>query len=91
MALTESAKEAIHLRGLMSELGLNDLCNIDVSCNNRGAKQLAENSSFHCRTKYIDIRHHFVRVAIKARNLSLNYIPINEMAADVFNRSITWS
>ena len=88
IALTESAKEAIHYEGLMRELRLHDLCNINVSCDNLEAKHLAENSYFHSRTKHIDIRHHFTRDAIKVKNLSLNYISTNEMAADVLTKSI---
>ncbi|GAA0171429.1 reductase [Lithospermum erythrorhizon] len=51
MTLTEAAKEGIWLRGLVSDLGYISLSAI---C-------LTKNQVHHDRTKYIDVRYHFLR------------------------------
>ncbi|KMQ84639.1 retrovirus-related pol polyprotein from transposon tnt 1-94 [Lasius niger] len=65
MALAETAKEAAYLRTLLRELGDSGFSEITVFCDNRGAQILTENPAFHVRTKHIDIRHHYVRQAVK--------------------------
>lgn len=51
MSISEPVKEAIHLRSFMKELRLQDLEDITVFNDNRGAKLIAENHVFHQRTK----------------------------------------
>nr|GEU69166.1 retrotransposon protein, putative, Ty1-copia subclass [Tanacetum cinerariifolium] len=53
MALTEAVKEAIWLRGLLEELGV-ELNTVAVNCDNQGAIHLSRNHVFHKRTKHIN-------------------------------------
>jgi hypothetical protein len=63
MAVSESAKEAIWLTGLYSEL-----CRISswvtINCDSRSVIYLTKDQMFHERTKHIDIRYHFIRDVI---------------------------
>lgn len=60
IALTEGIKEAIWLKGILSEFGI---CQkqISVHCDNQGAIHLAKHQVFHERCKHIDVKLHFVR------------------------------
>nr|GEU47145.1 retrotransposon protein, putative, Ty1-copia subclass [Tanacetum cinerariifolium] len=60
MALTEAVKEAIWLKGLLEELGV-ELNRVTVNCDNQGAIHLSRNHVFHERTKHINVRYHFIR------------------------------
>nr|GFA40962.1 retrovirus-related Pol polyprotein from transposon TNT 1-94 [Tanacetum cinerariifolium] len=60
MALTEAVKEAIWLRGLLEELGV-ELNTVEVNCDNQDAINLSRNHVFHERTKNINVRYHFIR------------------------------
>jgi len=73
MALSETGKEAIYLKTTIAELGLNELTDINIFCDNHGAISLAENPVMYMRTKHIDIRHHFVHQMIKENKLRLEY------------------
>jgi len=91
MALTESAKEGLHLKRFLDELGFNHLAQVCIQCDNNGARKLAENPVFHGRSKHIDVRHHFVREVLKSGDLKVEYMPTNEMAADVLTKGLSSS
>ncbi|KMQ82035.1 retrovirus-related pol polyprotein from transposon tnt 1-94 [Lasius niger] len=86
MALAKTAKEAAYLRTLLRELGDSGFSEITVFCDNRDAQILTENPAFHVRTKHIDIRHHYVRQAVKNGILTLKPISTTEMVADIFTK-----
>jgi len=69
MGICAASKEAIYLRRFLLELGFNDLANITLFCHNVGAQKLIANPVFHSHMKHIDIRHHFVREAVKNHNI----------------------
>nr|GEZ21827.1 hypothetical protein [Tanacetum cinerariifolium] len=54
MALTEAVKEAIWLRGLLKELGV-ELNTVAVNCDNQGAIHLSRNHVLNERTKHINV------------------------------------
>ncbi|CAK9811678.1 Copia protein [Anthophora quadrimaculata] len=88
MSLAEATKEAIYLRKYLLELGFGFSLEIKLYCDNQGALKLAENPIFHNRTKHVDIKHHFVRDALRNKLLKLEYISTSEMVADVLTKSL---
>ncbi|XP_036322285.1 secreted RxLR effector protein 161-like [Rhagoletis pomonella] len=86
--LAEAAKEAVYLRSLLNEIGLQELTDIKVYVANRGAQCLANDPVFHAPTEHIDIKHHFVRECISARLFSLKHVPTQEMIADVMTKPL---
>lgn len=88
MALGEAAKEAVYLRRLLRELGIN-AGRVKLSNDNIGAQRLATNPVFHARTKHIDIRHHFVREIVDAGLIRLEHVASEEMPADVLTKALT--
>ena len=55
---------------------------------NQGALKLAENPKFHNRTKYIDIRYHFIRDTLAAGKIVLQYLPTADMVADIMTNPL---
>lgn len=86
MAMTEAVKEAIYLQEFLGELGMKK--STKVFGDNNGALKLAKNPVFHARTKHIDIRHHFIRDALKQNELKLEHISTKEMVADIFTKGL---
>lgn len=65
VAASESAKEAVWLHRLFSEIApLNEMPMIFM--NNISAMKLVKNPSFHKRSKYIAVHYHFVRECVQA-------------------------
>jgi hypothetical protein len=88
VALTHAAKELIWLRKLLSELKFLSIAATTLFCDNQGAITLSRDSTFHARTKHIDVRYHFIRQTIQHRQASLLYCPTDDMIADIFTKSL---
>ena len=82
MTLSQAAKEAIHLKRFLQEINFNQCDYVEIYNNNQGAQKLAKNPIFHSRTKHIDIRHHFIRDALKKGIVKLRYMPTADTTAD---------
>ena len=89
MAIAEAAKEAIHTKNFLEELGLD--INIKVFNDNQSANLLTRDAVFHARSKHIDLRYHFVRGAIKDKRFELEYLPTERMVADVLTKPLSKS
>ena len=88
MALTQAAKEAIWLQGLLSELGIKETRPTTILEDNQGCIALAKNPTSHARTKHIDIRHHFIRETLENGQIKLEYCPTTDMVADILTKAI---
>lgn len=88
MAMSEATKELLHLRSLVKELNLKDLESITLCNDNNSALKLAENPTFHARSKHIDVRHHFVRDVLKNMKMKITHVSTDEMPADVLTKRL---
>ena len=89
MALTEAAQEAIWLKSLLCELEeMRNYEAVKIYEDNQGSIDLAKNPEFHKRTKYIDIRYHFVREKVSEGTLVLEYCSTKDMKADLMTKQI---
>nr|GEW47319.1 retrovirus-related Pol polyprotein from transposon TNT 1-94 [Tanacetum cinerariifolium] len=70
MTFTEAVKEAIWLKGLLEELGV-ELNRVTVNYDNQGAIHLSQNHVFHERTKHINARYHFIRQVLEAKTVEV--------------------
>ena len=88
MAASHSAKEAMWLRVLMADV----CCMLDgattIKCDNQGCIALGRNPKHHSRTKYIDVRHHFICQAFEDKVIELEYCPMEGMVADVLIKAL---
>ena len=88
MAMTEAAKEALWLKGLVKELGI-DQGGMRLHYASRSAIYLAKHQVYHARTKHIDVRFHKVRELIATGDLILEKVHTSENAADMLTKTIT--
>ncbi|XP_059217552.1 uncharacterized protein LOC131994728 [Stomoxys calcitrans] len=87
MAVSASAQEALWLGSLFKELGNSSF--IKIKCDNQSAINLTNNSTYHARSKHIDIRHHFVRELVEDKKIAIEYINTNDMVADVLTKPLS--
>jgi hypothetical protein len=87
-ALTEAAKEAIWMQGLMNELGLKQN-EVPLFEDNKGAICLAKHDVYHERTKHIDIRHHFVRECVERMQIVVKHRSSKWMIADILTKPLS--
>ena len=64
VAATEASKEVIWLQRFMEELGKKQE-NSRLYSDSQSAIHLAKNSTFHSKTKHIQLRYHFIRSVLE--------------------------
>src|SRR5271168_2333146 len=90
VALTHSSKDILWIHKFLSELSTIFSFDLPTTlfCDNQGAIRLSKDSTFHARTKHIDIHFHFIRQTVSSGNVSLKYCPTSDMIADIFTKSL---
>ena len=87
-ALSIATQEAIWLRMLLSDLGLNTKTPIIIFEDNQGALELTKNPSHHSCTKHIDICHQLIRERISSKKIKVEYCPTERMIADIMTKPL---
>uniref|UniRef100_A0A2N9GEX0 Integrase catalytic domain-containing protein n=1 Tax=Fagus sylvatica TaxID=28930 RepID=A0A2N9GEX0_FAGSY len=88
MAVAEAAKEALWLKGLVKEFGLNQ-GGVQMHCDSQSAIYLAKNQVYHARTKHIDVRFHKIRELIVTGDIVLEKVHTSKNAADMLIKPVT--
>lgn len=89
MAASEAVKEAIWLRNLLTELGVQQEPKSVVFCDNQSALHLIKNTAYHERTKHIDVRYHFIREAVSERDILVKKVSTHDNPADMLTKPVT--
>ena len=88
MVVAEVAKEALWLKGLVKELGLNQ-SGVQMHCDSQSSIYLTKNQVYHTKTKHIDVNFHKIRELIVSRDIVLEKVHTSENAADMLMKSVT--
>ena len=87
MAAAYAIKEALWLRTLLSELGM-EIGTIPIYADSQSAIKLLKNPVFSMRSKHIDVIYHFARERVRRRDVSFSYIKTDEMVADALTKPL---
>ena len=82
IALTEAFKEAMWLKGLVSEIGFLKQ-DVVVFSDSQSAIHLCKNPVFHDRTKHINVRFHFIRDIVEKGIIKLAKVASQFNPADM--------
>ena len=85
----ESGKEAVWLRKLANDLGVDTSEPTLIRQDNDGAKALTEDVVFHRRSKHIDTRYHYVRDLVNDKSVRFHHTPGTDLAADIFTKPLS--
>ena len=89
VSLSQATQEAVWLRQLLNDVGFKQVMPTILYEDNQGAISLSKNPKLNSRTKHIDIKFHYVRQAVNEKTIETNYCPTEEMAADIFTKSLS--
>ena len=64
------------------------LDHIPIKYDNTSAINLSKNLIQHSSTKYIDIRHHFLRDHVQNNDISLKFVDTNNQLTDIFTKPL---
>lgn len=62
---------------------------IKIFSDSQSAIQLAKNSTFHVRTKHLDIKYHFIRSLLEEDVFTLEKIHIGQNPTDMLTKAVT--
>lgn len=87
IAATEACKEMLWMKKFVHELGFTQEKYV-LYCDSQSAIHLGKNSTFHARSKHIDVRYHWIRDVLEAKLLELEKIHTNDNGADMLTKAL---
>jgi hypothetical protein len=87
MAAAAAVKEALWLRKLLLDLGIN-AGTLKINCDNQGAIKLLKHPIASVRSKHIDVIHHFARERVARKEVVFDYIDTERMIADCMTKAL---
>jgi hypothetical protein len=88
IAVTDATSQIIWTRNFLSEQGY-DMHEAIINQDNRSTIAMAERGrSTSERTRHIDIRHFFIKDRIESGEVKLEYLPTEEMIADILTKPL---
>jgi len=89
MAISSATQEALWLRALLSEfIPEYENRTIPIFSDSKSAICLASTSSYHARSKHIDVKYHFVKEKTNDKSVKLQYLNSKEMPADFLTKPV---
>lgn len=90
VALSNAAKEAIWFGYFLTELGQGKYLgrHTIIHADNQSAIFLAENDEVSDRSKHIDLKHHFIKDAVKKGVIELQYVPSKDNVVDLLTKGL---
>ena len=87
MAAREAVKEAIWLKGLVGDLGLQQDDSI-VFCDNQSAIHLTKNPMYHDRSKHIAVKYNFIHETVFEGLVVVKKVATTDNPADMMTKSV---
>ena len=88
MALAAETQEAIWLRMVFDELGVQVAGPMVIREDNKACQMFADHAGNFARTKHIDVRYHFVRERLERGDIRVDYVCTDEQVADIFTKAL---
>ena len=90
VAYSAAVQEAVWLRRFLQHLGIteNTAEPVRINCDSQAAIAYTKDPKYHCRTKHMDIKYHFIRENVAQKKVIPKYISTQQMVADPFTKPI---
>jgi hypothetical protein len=89
IAACSASCEAIWLRKLLTSLFDLEMEATTILCDNQSCIKMTENLVFRDKSKYIEIRYHYIRDMVQRGALKLLYVSTDEQVADVLTKPLS--
>jgi len=87
IAITEACKELLWMKKFVQELGFQQQMYV-LFCDSQSAIHLGKNPTFHCRSKHIDVRYHWIRDILDSKLLELEKIHTDDNNSDMMTKTL---
>ena len=89
MALAAETQEAIWLRMVLEELGVQIAGPVVVREDNKACQMFADHAGNFSSTKHINVRYHFVRERLERGDIRVDYVRTDDQVADIFTKALS--
>ena len=86
--MAETAQEMVWLRSFLEYLGISSPFPMPMHCDNQAAIFIVGNSTFHERTKHIEIDCHYIQDKVMSEVISTPHVTSSHQLANVFTKSL---
>lgn len=88
VAACETAKEAVWIQRLLSEIRPYNNKPVPIRCDNQSSISLIRNPEHHQKTKHIEVKYFFVRDQQNIGNIDVTYIGTADQLADILTKPL---
>jgi ATP-binding cassette subfamily B (MDR/TAP) protein 1 len=88
IAATDASKELLWMKNFLKELSVKQE-KFTLHCDSQSAIDLSKNSTYHSRTKHIDVRYHWIRNALENRLMQIVKIDTKWNPSDMMTKPLT--
>lgn len=88
VAAAYGACQAIWLKNILEEIGVDQEEGITLYCDNSSTIKLSKNLVLHGRSKHIHVRYHFLRDLVNDGIIQLSYCSTVEQASDIMTKAV---
>lgn len=88
VAAAYSACQAVWLRNILEEIGVEQKEGTVLYCDNSSTIKLSKNPVLHGRSKHIHVRFHFLRELVNNGVIKLEYCPTQEQVSDIMTKAV---
>lgn len=88
VSANEAACQAMWLRKLLADLDHKQKEATDIYCDNMSAVFLTKNLAMHSRSKHIDIKYHYIRSLVEAKEVSIKSCYTEDQVADGLTKQL---
>jgi hypothetical protein len=88
ITLSAAVHEAVWLRKLLTDLFDHEMDSTIIHCDNQSCVKLSKNPVFHDKSKYIEIKYHYIRDMVQRKAVHMQYLPTHEQIVDIFTKSL---
>ena len=85
--MAAAVQEALYLKHFLEDLGLQQKRLIAIGEDNQSCISFCQNPVMHKRSKHVETKFHFIRDKTEDGTISVQYVPTDKMAADIFTKS----
>ena len=87
IAATKASKELLWMQKFLQELGLNQEKFV-LFCDSQSVIHLSKNTTFHSKSKHIEVRYHWIHEALEMKLLSLEKIHTNDNGSNMMTKAL---
>ena len=88
VALSQAISDALFIRSVLIEMGLDISKPIEVFEDNQAAIQMANNPVFKSKIKQVNVHYHFIRDYVKLGIVNIVHVQSGDQIADMFTKSL---